>query len=70
MIVEFAARRRVRVNGTLTTADDATLVVEVEQAYGNCPQYIHQRLLAQGSPGQAAQATSAGTRSSRLLTPG
>jgi Pyridoxamine 5'-phosphate oxidase len=53
VIVEFAARRRVRVNGTLTAADDGTLVVEVEQAYGNCPQYIHQRLLAQGSPGQA-----------------
>ena len=51
MVVEFAARRRVRVNGTLTAADDGTLVLEVEQAYGNCPQYIHQRLLAQGNPG-------------------
>ena len=45
VVVELAARRRVRVNGTLTVADDRTLVVEVEQAYGNCPQYIHQRLL-------------------------
>ncbi len=30
----------------------APCAIEVEQAYGNCPQYIHQRLLAPGSPGQ------------------
>jgi len=42
--VEFATRRRVRVNGALTGADDI-LTVDVEQAYGNCPQYIQQRLL-------------------------
>jgi hypothetical protein len=53
VVVEFATRRRVRVNGTLTAADEDTLVMEVEQAYGNCPQYIHQRLLAQGNPGLA-----------------
>jgi len=47
VVVEFAARRRVRVNGTLTAADDGTLAIKVEQAYGNCPQYIHQRVLAQ-----------------------
>lgn len=45
VVVELAARRRVRVNGTLTVAGDGALAVEVEQAYGNCPQYIHQRLL-------------------------
>ena len=50
VVVEFAARRRVRVNGTLTAADGGTLAIEVEQAYGNCPQYIHQRLLAQAGP--------------------
>ena len=43
--VEFAARRRVRINGTLTVNDGVLLVVEVEQAYGNCPQYIQQRVL-------------------------
>jgi uncharacterized protein len=52
VVVEFALRRRVRVNGTLTAADGDTLAIEVEQAYGNCPQYIHQRLLAQDDPGQ------------------
>jgi predicted pyridoxine 5'-phosphate oxidase superfamily flavin-nucleotide-binding protein len=52
VVVELAARRRVRVNGTLTAVDGDTLVIEVEQAYGNCPQYIHQRVLAQDGPGQ------------------
>ena len=55
VVVEFAARRRVRINGTLTEVDGDTLVIEVEQAYGNCPQYIHQRVLAQDGPGQGDQ---------------
>ncbi|MGH2967427.1 MAG: pyridoxamine 5'-phosphate oxidase family protein, partial [Solirubrobacterales bacterium] len=45
VVVEFAARRRVRVNGTLIQAGQGRLVIKVEQAYGNCPQYIHQRVL-------------------------
>lgn len=44
--VEFATRRRVRINGILTAATGNLLTVEVEQAYGNCPQHIHPRLLA------------------------
>jgi predicted pyridoxine 5'-phosphate oxidase superfamily flavin-nucleotide-binding protein len=43
--VDFARRRRVRINGLLTVATDDLLVIEVEQAYGNCPQFIQQRLL-------------------------
>ena len=46
VIIEFAARRRVRINGTLTAADDDRLALKVEQGYGNCPQYINQRLIA------------------------
>jgi uncharacterized protein len=52
VVVEFATRRRVRVNGTLTIAGGGALAIDVEQAYGNCPQYIHQRILAPGDPGQ------------------
>jgi predicted pyridoxine 5'-phosphate oxidase superfamily flavin-nucleotide-binding protein len=44
--IEFAARRRLRINGVLTESSPGELVVEVEQAYGNCPQYIQQRLLS------------------------
>ena len=43
-MVEFAARRRVRVNGTLIQAGQRRMVIKVEQAYGNCPQYIQQRV--------------------------
>ena len=52
VVVELAARRRVRVNGTLTAAGDGALVLEVEQAYGNCPQYIHQRVLTSDTGSQ------------------
>ena len=55
VIVEFAARRRVRINGTLTAATGDALAIEVEQGYGNCPQYINQRVLAPVGPGQAGQ---------------
>jgi hypothetical protein len=41
--VDFAARRRLRVNGTLVGSDDAGMSVRVEQSYGNCPKYIHPR---------------------------
>lgn len=45
VVVEFATRRRVRVNGTLTAAGPHRLSVGVEQAFGNCPQYIQPRVL-------------------------
>jgi predicted pyridoxine 5'-phosphate oxidase superfamily flavin-nucleotide-binding protein len=52
VVVEFTTRRRVRVNGTLTGVDGDTLVIKVEQAYGNCPDYIQQRVLAHDNPGR------------------
>lgn len=53
--IEFAARRRVRINGTLSHADADTLSIEAEQAYGNCPQYITPRLLAPADPATATE---------------
>ena len=41
--IDFAARRRMRLNGTLVGGDNAGLTVQIDQAYGNCPQYIHRR---------------------------
>ncbi|WP_307797347.1 pyridoxamine 5'-phosphate oxidase family protein [Williamsia soli] len=43
LVIDFATRRRVRINGTLTSATDSRLSIDVEQAYGNCPQYIQHR---------------------------
>lgn len=64
--VDFSLRRRLRVNGTLTTSDETGLVVDADQAFGNCPAYIQRRILAPAA-GKPAAAT-AGTHSG-LLTP-
>ena len=43
LAIDFAARRRVRVNGTVTDVDPSGFSVRVQQSYGNCPQYIQAR---------------------------
>jgi predicted pyridoxine 5'-phosphate oxidase superfamily flavin-nucleotide-binding protein len=45
LAIEFATRRRVRLNGTLVRADADGLQLSVDQAFGNCPKYIQQRHL-------------------------
>jgi predicted pyridoxine 5'-phosphate oxidase superfamily flavin-nucleotide-binding protein len=59
--VDFARRRRVRLNGLLTVADSGTLVVRVEQAFGNCPQYIQEREVAPAPAGGTTDPTRART---------
>jgi predicted pyridoxine 5'-phosphate oxidase superfamily flavin-nucleotide-binding protein len=41
--INFITRRRVRINGSLISTEAGRLTVDVDQAYGNCPQYIQQR---------------------------
>lgn len=41
--IELHTRRRNRLNGRVGALDDQGLSVEVEQAFGNCPQYIQLR---------------------------
>ena len=41
--IELANRRRNRVNGRIREADNGNLVFSVDQAFGNCPQYIRER---------------------------
>lgn len=43
--IDFEGRRRMRLNGVLRAGDKAGLVVGVDQAYGNCPQYIHRHAI-------------------------
>ncbi|HEY3604988.1 MAG TPA: pyridoxamine 5'-phosphate oxidase family protein, partial [Sporichthyaceae bacterium] len=59
IVVEFATQRRLRINGTLSVAVADHLVIEADQAYGNCPSYIQRRGLevALGGSGDAAPAT-------------
>ena len=50
MSIDFWSRRRVRVNGTVETAEGGAFRLRVAQAYGNCPRYIQQRRLCPGDP--------------------
>lgn len=51
--VDFALRRRLRVNGTLTASGEGGLLIEADQAFGNCPAYIQRRILAPAGTGEA-----------------
>lgn len=43
--IELPTRRRNRLNGTIVRClDDGGVVVEVDQSFGNCPQYIQTRV--------------------------
>lgn len=43
--IEWANRRRNRVNGIIKAMDSQRMVIHVEQSFGNCPQYIQTRQL-------------------------
>ncbi|HEY0934951.1 MAG TPA: pyridoxamine 5'-phosphate oxidase family protein [Trebonia sp.] len=66
VVIEFSARRRVRLNGVLAAAADGTLTVEVEQAYGNCPQYIRPRVLR---PDEFGRTSGSAVRQHAALSP-
>ena len=53
--MDFAAGRRLRINGTLTSVTADGLSIDVDQAYGNCPKYIRQRDLIPDSPHSLAE---------------
>nr|WP_231972132.1 pyridoxamine 5'-phosphate oxidase family protein [Mycobacterium sp. E3251] len=47
--IDFATRRRLRVNGELVSADrPGGMFVRVDQSYGNCPKYIHRHAIDVG----------------------
>lgn len=65
--IDFATRRRMRINGRLTESGPQSLRIEVEQAYGNCPQYIHRRQLKpSGSTNQPGRVRGATRRATTL----
>lgn len=43
--IEFATRRRNRVNAVITSTKDRRIELQVKQSFGNCPKYIQQRQL-------------------------
>jgi len=55
--IDFATRRRFRVNGIVESLG-SELVVSVREAYGNCPKYIHAyRPLPDGESGESRPRT-------------
>lgn len=51
IVIDFATRRRWRINGELTTDPSGGLVIQVDQSYGNCPKYIHTANTPAGAAG-------------------
>lgn len=59
--IEFSTRRRNRVNGRVVDADPEGFSFAVDQSFGNCPQYIHEREWTRAEPklpGAARRSTS------------
>jgi hypothetical protein len=52
--IEFSARRRVRVNGRLSSIGPDWMEIDVDQAFGNCPQYISRRSFVPVEPSAPA----------------
>jgi predicted pyridoxine 5'-phosphate oxidase superfamily flavin-nucleotide-binding protein len=50
LAIDLERRRRFRVNGRVERADDAAILVQVREAYPNCPKYIHRRRLTSVEP--------------------
>lgn len=53
VVLDFATRRRLRVNGRLERASDKLMVLTIAEAYPNCPKYITQRALAWSKEAEA-----------------
>ncbi len=68
--VDYARRRRFRLNGTLEVAGPDGLSIWVDEAYGNCPQFIPKRdlELAPDEDSASAGSTRAGLRTSNELS--
>ncbi|WP_397452243.1 pyridoxamine 5'-phosphate oxidase family protein [Pseudomonas sp. NA-150] len=49
--IDLITRRRNRLNGHVTSISDSGLVISVDQAFGNCPQYIQLRQIERAPDG-------------------
>ncbi len=43
VVVDFGLRRRMRLNGSAKVQADGTLLIQAQEVYSNCPQYIQER---------------------------
>ena len=59
LVIDFARRIRVRINGEAGVEPDGSIVLGIRQLYGNCSQYIQRRtVIAPAQPPQDAQVLS------------
>lgn len=62
LVLNPATRRRMRVNGTAQVLEDESLRIHAQQVYGNCQQYIQERVLGGATvPNPPAGTASRGT---------
>ncbi len=45
LVIDFARRIRVRINGRATAKADGSMVIAIDQFYGNCSKYIQRRVV-------------------------
>ena len=64
LAIDFATRRRMRLNGKATWHHDE-LIIQAEQVYANCPKYIQERIMVT----QPSFGTETKSKSSRQLSP-
>lgn len=64
VVIDFATRRRLRVNGRIGRIDDDGIEIRTDQVYSNCPKYIQARTAADHAP--PLHASRAAARSSGL----
>jgi uncharacterized protein len=62
LFIEVVSRRRYRVNGQVPDPDADPLLVDVREAFPNCPKYISRRHLTVGRADPDAPAVESGTR--------
>jgi uncharacterized protein len=54
LVIDFAHRRRIRINGEAEVLNDGALQLHAKQIYSNCPRYIQQRTFEGAFPAQIA----------------
>ncbi|MEO8621561.1 MAG: pyridoxamine 5'-phosphate oxidase family protein [bacterium] len=60
VVIDFATRRRMRINGTVRRADANGVDVAVREVFGNCPKYIQRRQRIDDAAGGAQEQEQSG----------
>jgi predicted pyridoxine 5'-phosphate oxidase superfamily flavin-nucleotide-binding protein len=63
LVIDFATRRRIRVNGKAERVGEDIIRVQIEQAFSNCPRYIQAR-----TPSSVLPVSASSTKRTQLLS--